>query len=66
MEVYIRKQERILRIPLTLAEPGLISEPSPNTSLWALIRFALLSRMRLIVKNSLDTILEDKELLQGS
>ena len=66
MEVYIRRQRHILQITATLAEPGFISELSPGESPRALIKFAFFSRMNLIVKNALDTILVGKELIQES
>ena len=64
MEVDIWRQGRILRIPATLAEPGLISELRLCASLRDLRIFAFLYRMKLISENALDTIIAGKELLQ--
>ena len=66
MEVDIRRQRRILRIPVTIMEPGFISELSSGASLRALIIFSFLSYMNLIVENALDAIISGKELLQKS
>ena len=66
MEVNIRRQRRILRIPVKLAELGFISELRSGVYLRALRIYAFLSRMNLIVENALDTILAGKELLQES
>ena len=66
MEVDIRRKMHILRIPATLVEPGFISELSSGASLRSLRKFSFLSRMNLIVENSLDNIIAGKELLQES
>ena len=57
MEFDIQRQRRILRIPETLAEPGLISELRSGEFLWDLRRFDFMSCKRLIVENTLDSIL---------
>ena len=66
MEVYILRQRRIIQITATLSEPGFISELRSGASPRALIIFAFLSCMNLIVENALDTILAGKELIQES
>ena len=64
MEVNIRRQRRILRITVTLVEPGFISELGPGASPRDLRRLSFFNHMNLIVENALDTILAGKELLQ--
>ena len=66
MDVDIRRQGLNLRIPATLEQPGLISELRSGEFLWDLRRFDFMSCMRLIVENTLDSILAGNELIQES
>ena len=64
MEIDIGRQTHILRIPAKPADPGFISELRSGASLRAIVIFALLYRIKLIVENDLDSIISGKKLPQ--